>query len=150
MTRPMAIYIGYLVLPQQEKKCGSSMNIWEDIIKSIYKKQIADHYKGVQTKPVIFRSHHPINYCLGKTNVQKTYFIDANLWKTLKFLESFSFQGYAATVYEKYLFRESNYCLECSITWGWLQISRWPFRSCTIFKAHLINSISLPRLAYFS
>lgn len=40
----------------------------------------------------------------------------ANLWKTLKFLESFSFQGYATTVYEKYLFRESNYCLEFSIT----------------------------------
>ena len=28
-------------------------------------------------------------------------------------------------------------CLEFSIPWGWLRISRWPFHSCTIFEAYL-------------
>ena len=31
-------------------------------------------------------------------------------------------------------------CLEFSIAWGRLKISRWPFHSCTIFEAYLIKS----------
>ena len=37
----------------------------------------------------------------------------------------------------KYLFREKEICLECSITWGRLKISRWLFHSCKIFEAYL-------------
>ena len=35
----------------------------------------------------------------------------------------------------------SKYCLEFSITWGTLKISRWSFHSCAIFEAYLINSL---------
>ena len=48
-------------------------------------------------------------------------------------------QGHPTTVFCKISLRRSKYCLEFSITWGRLKISRWPFHSCTIFEAHLIN-----------
>ena len=70
-------------------------------------------------------------------------------------------QGHPTTVFCKISVRRSKYCLEFSITWGQLKISRWPFHSCTNVEAHLINClskifwslifhISLPRLGYFS
>ena len=37
--------------------------------------------------------------------------------------------------------QKSKYCLRFSITWGLLKISRWPFHSCTVFEAYLINSL---------
>ena len=37
--------------------------------------------------------------------------------------------------------RRSKHCLEFSIAWGPLQISRWPFHSCAIFESYLINSL---------
>ena len=37
--------------------------------------------------------------------------------------------------------RRSKNCLEFSIAWGRLKISRWPFHSCTIFVIYLINSL---------
>ena len=39
--------------------------------------------------------------------------------------------------------RRSKNCLEFSIAWGRLKISRWPFHSCTIFVIYLINSLRL-------
>ena len=35
--------------------------------------------------------------------------------------------GHPTTVFRKISVRRSKYCLEFSITWGWLVISRWPF-----------------------
>ena len=55
--------------------------------------------------------------------------------------------------------RRSKNCLEFSMAWGSLKIPRWPFHSCTIFEAYLINpltifwslifAISLPRSKRF-
>ena len=50
-------------------------------------------------------------------------------------------QGHPTTVFCKISVRKSKYYLEFPITWGWLEISRWLFHSCTIFKAYLINSL---------
>ena len=50
-------------------------------------------------------------------------------------------QGHPTTVFCKISVLKSKYYLEFSITWGWLEISRWLFHSCTIFKAYLINSL---------
>ena len=44
------------------------------------------------------------------------------------------FQGHPTTVFFKISVQRSEYCLEFSITWGRLKISRWPFNSCTIFE----------------
>ena len=50
-------------------------------------------------------------------------------------------QGYPMTVFCQISVRRSKNCLEFSIAWGRIKISRWPFHSCTIFKAYLINSL---------
>ena len=44
------------------------------------------------------------------------------------------------TVFSEISVRRSKYCLEFSITWRRLKISRWQFHSCTILKAFLTNS----------
>ena len=69
----------------------------------------------------------------------------------------YSEQGHPTMVSCKISVRRSKYCLEFSITWGRLKISKWSFHSCTIFEAYSINSlrfsevhISPPRLGYFS
>ena len=49
-------------------------------------------------------------------------------------------QGHPTTVFCKISVRRNKYCLQFSIAWGRLQISRWPFHSCTIFETYLINS----------
>ena len=49
-----------------------------------------------------------------------------------------SFQEHPTTVFSKISVRRSKYCLEFSINWGRLKVSRWPFHSCTIFEAYLI------------
>ena len=42
----------------------------------------------------------------------------------------------------KYRFGKANqYCLQFSVIWGRLKISRWQFLSCTIFEAYLINTV---------
>ena len=49
--------------------------------------------------------------------------------------------GHPTTVFWEISVRRSKYCLEFSITWGRLKISRWPFHQCTIFEAYLLNSL---------
>ena len=49
-------------------------------------------------------------------------------------------QGHPATVFCEISVRRSKNCLEFSIAWGRLKISRWPFHSRTIFEAYLINA----------
>ena len=50
----------------------------------------------------------------------------------------------------KYMFGEANkYCLEIFVTWERLKISRWPYHSCAIFEAYLINSLRFSDV-YFS
>ena len=44
-------------------------------------------------------------------------------------------QGHPTTVFCQIPVRRTKYCLEFSITWGRLKISRRPFHSCTIFEA---------------
>ena len=57
--------------------------------------------------------------------------------------------------------KKSKYCREFSIAWGRQKTARWPFHSCTIFAAYLINCrnkdflkfnfhLSLPRSGYVS
>ena len=48
-------------------------------------------------------------------------------------------QGHPTTVFCKISVRRSKYWVKYSISWGWLKISRWPFQSCTIFEAYIIN-----------
>ena len=50
-------------------------------------------------------------------------------------------KGHPTTVVCKLSLWKSNHCLEFSIAWGRLQISRWPFHLCTIFETYLINSL---------
>ena len=49
-------------------------------------------------------------------------------------------QGHPTTVFCEISVRRSKNCLEFSIAWGKLKISRWPFHSRTILEAYLINS----------
>ena len=55
--------------------------------------------------------------------------------------EASTTQGHPTTVFLRWniCWRSKN-CLEFSIAWGRLKISRWPFHSRTIFEAYLINS----------
>ena len=50
-------------------------------------------------------------------------------------------QGHPTTVFCKISVRRSKFCLEFSIAWIRLKISRWAFHSGTIFEAHLKNSL---------
>ena len=51
------------------------------------------------------------------------------------------FAGHPTTVFCKISVLRSKYCLQFSISWEQLKNSKWPFRSCTIFEAYLINSL---------
>ena len=55
-------------------------------------------------------------------------------------------QGHPTTVFCKISVRRSKNCLEFSIAWGRLKISRWPFHSCTIFVIYLINSLRFSKV----
>ena len=55
-------------------------------------------------------------------------------------------QGQPKTVFCKISVRRSKNCLEFSIAWGRLKISRWPFHSCTIFVIYLINSLRFSKV----
>ena len=69
-------------------------------------------------------------------------------------------QGHLTTAFCKISVGKSKYCLEFSTAWERLRNSRWPFHSCTIFEAYLINSLRFsdvwffifhsPRKGYFS
>ena len=50
-------------------------------------------------------------------------------------------QGHPMTVFSEISVWRSKYCLEFFITWGRLKISWWPFHSCTIFQAYVINPL---------
>ena len=52
-------------------------------------------------------------------------------------------QGHPKTVFSEISVWRGKNCLEFSIAWGRLKISRWLFHSCTIFKAYLIKSLRL-------
>ena len=52
-------------------------------------------------------------------------------------------QGHPKTVFSEISVRRGKNCLEFSIAWGRLKISRWLFHSCTIFKVYLIKSLRL-------
>ena len=55
-------------------------------------------------------------------------------------------QGHPTTVFCKISVRGRENCLEFSIAWGRLKISRWLFHSCTIFEAYLINFLRLSKV----
>ena len=52
------------------------------------------------------------------------------------------------TVFSEISVRRSKYCLEFSITWRRLKISRWQFHSCTILKAFLTNSSRFSEVSF--
>ena len=53
---------------------------------------------------------------------------------------------FLTTVLCKISVRRSKYCQEFSIFWWRLKVSIWPFHSCTIFEAYLINSLRFPEV----
>ena len=55
-------------------------------------------------------------------------------------------QGHLTTVLCKISVRRSKYWQEFSISWWRLKISKWPFHSCTIFEAYVINSLRFPEV----
>ena len=59
-------------------------------------------------------------------------------------------QGHRTTVFCKISVRRSKNCLQFSITWGRLKISWWPFHSCTVFVAYLINSLRFSKVKFFT
>ena len=58
-------------------------------------------------------------------------------------------QEHPTTVLCEISVQRSKNCLEFSIAWGRLKISRWPFHSCTIFEAYLINSLRFSEVSFF-
>ena len=85
------------------------------------------------------RSHHTkivvIVECLPTTEcrLQKYTFIRMKM----------KFRGHPTTVLGEISVRRSKNCLEFSEAWGRLKISRWPFHSCTIFEAYLMDFLRL-------
>ena len=79
------------------------------------------------------------NLCRG---VLKTFWIFWHLF----YVEALN-RGHPKTVFCKISVRRSiKYCLEFYIAWGRLNIFRWPFRSCTIFEAYLINPLRFSKV----
>ena len=52
-----------------------------------------------------------------------------------------TFKGNPTMIFCKIAVRRTKYCLEFSITWGRLKISRWSFHLRTIFDTYLMNSL---------
>ena len=105
--------------------------------------------KRMVTKARSFFGHTPIQPKSRFGNVNHVYG-----WTSRKIIADMIIQGHPTTTFCKISVRRSKYCLEFSITWGRLRISRWPFHSWTIFEFptifwRLIFHISLPRLGYF-
>ena len=61
-------------------------------------------------------------------------------------LQSHRNQEHLSTVFCELSVRRSKYCLEFSITWGRLTLSRWPFHSYIIFETYLINSLRFSKV----
>ena len=65
-------------------------------------------------------------------------------------MRSFVCQGHPTTVFCLISGRRRKYCLEFCTNWGQLKKSRWPFHSCTIFEAYLINSLRFSGVSFFT
>ena len=66
------------------------------------------------------------------TSLQSVWGNHYEYWRRYDLLAKW-LPGHLTTVFCKVSVRRSKNCLEFSIAWGRLKISRWPFHSCTIF-----------------
>ena len=99
---------------------------------------------------------HPSGNFPEKSNTFRGTTFSSFLPKRPKF--SVPFQGQPTTVFCqepitrfcKISVRRGRCCLEFSVTWGRLQISRWPFHSCTIFEAYLKKFLRFSKVLFFT
>ena len=59
-------------------------------------------------------------------------------------------QGHPTTVFCTISVQGSNNSLEFSIAWERIKISSWPFHSCSIFEAYVINSPQFSKVQIFA
>ena len=78
------------------------------------------------------------------TDTRENWMKNADIFKIPYIFASDITQGHLTTVLCKISVRRSKYWQEFSISWWRLKISKWPFHSCTIFEAYLINSLRFP------
>ena len=85
--------------------------------------------------------------CARRDNITDTrdnWMKNADILKIPYIFASDITQGHLTTALCKISVRRSKYWREFSVSWWRLKISRWPFHSCTIFEAYLINSLRFP------
>ena len=80
------------------------------------------------------------------TDTRENWMKNADIFKIPYIFTSDITQGHLTTVLCKISVRRSKYWQEFSISWWRLKNSRWPFDSCTIFGAYLINSLRFPEV----
>ena len=82
------------------------------------------------------------------TDTRENWMKNADIFKIPYIFASDITQGHLTTVLCKISVRKSKYWQEFSFSFSsWrLKISRWPFHSCTIFEAYLINSLRFPEV----
>ena len=80
------------------------------------------------------------------TDTRENWMKNAVIFKIPHIFASDITQGHLTTVLCKISVRRSKYWQEFSISWWRLKISKWPFHSCTIFEAYLINSLRFPEV----
>ena len=80
------------------------------------------------------------------TDTRENWTTNADIFKIPYIFASDITQGHLTTVLCKISVRRNKYCQEFSITRWRLKMSRWPFHSCTIFEAYLINSLRFPEV----
>ena len=102
---------------------------------------------GMQTVWIFFwkkNIHFLKSWCLELTIVTGPSCQEPYMW----------YLSMTAVTYTLYLAWQ-NICSERQklprilIAWGRLKISRWPFHSCTIFEAYLINSLRFSEVSFF-
>ena len=88
-------------------------------------------------------------FCTRHDNITDTrehWMKNADIFKIPYIFASDITQGHLTTVLCNISVRRSKYWQEFSISWWRLKISIWPFHSCTIFEAYLINSLRFPEV----
>ena len=100
--------------------------------------------KGIRTQGASYWvKTYTISYSDDGTNFKP--YMNNKVWNQLKNRQqkhvALRNQEHPTTLFCKISVRRSKKCLEFSIPWGGLIISRWPLHSSTISKAYLISAL---------
>ena len=89
---------------------------------------------------------------LWTNSVERSGYEKLATYQIYSIMLKYCWRGFRASneCFLKISVRRSKYCLEFSIAWGRLKISRWAFHLWTTFEDYLINSLWFSDIQFFT